>query len=199
MYNLKISIMKKIVYSIMLVLFVNLTVVAQNIVIAEQPKTVDDFITMRNAIATSPEGGAAMFLLALKIYADNPKLGEKCLVIAVHKSLLKEGKTYKGYKLADEDMDLIKRNIENNKLIPNSYIVGATPENGYSVKLPYEYDLSVNLIGKGEAGTKVMVKSSGASNKRAVFVKKNNRGYWKATVWTTVLADIKPPAEDDDL
>jgi len=190
--------MKKLVYLILFVLLSN-SLFAQDIVIAEQPKTVDDFVTLRNAIATSPEGGAAMFLLALKIYADNPKLGEKCLVITVHKSLLKEGKTYKGYKLSDEDMDLIKRNIENNKLIPNSYIKGATPENGYAVKLPYEYDLSVNLIGKTDAGTKVMAKSSGATNKRAIFVKKNNRGYWKATLWTTVLADIKPPVEDDDL
>ncbi len=191
--------MKKIIYLILFVLFVNTAGIAQNIVIAEQPKTVDDFVTLRNAIATTPEGGAAMFLLALKIYADNPKLGKKCLVISVHKSLLQEGKTYKGYKLADSDMDLIKRNIENNKLIPNSYIVGANPENGYTVKLPYEYDLSVNLIGKSEAGTKVMAKSSGASNKRSIVVKKNNRGYWKATIWTSILADIKPPVEDDDL
>jgi hypothetical protein len=191
--------MKKIVYFILFILSVNTAGIAQNIVIAEQPKTVDDFVSLRNAIAITPEGGAAMFLLALKIYADNPKLGEKCLVISVHKSLLQKGKTYKGYKLADSDMDLIKRNIENNKLIPNSYISGANPENGYTVKLPYEYDLSVNLIGKTDAGTKVMVKSSGASNKRSIAVKKNNRGYWKATLWATVLADIKPPVEDDDL
>ncbi len=191
--------MKQILISILFIFVLSYQSYAQNIVIPEQPKTVEDFVSLRNAVATTPEGGAAMFLLALKIYADNPNLGKKCLVIAVHKSLLKEGKTYKGYKLADSDMDLIKRNIENNKLIPNSYIVGATPENGYTVKQPYEYDLSVNLIAKSEAGTKVMVKSSGASNKRSITLKKNNRGYWKATIWTSVLADIKPAVEDDDL
>jgi hypothetical protein len=191
--------MKKIVYLIMFTLVLNSVSFAQKIVIANHPKNINEFVTLRNAIATSPEGGAAMFLLALKIYADNPKLGEKCLVVSIHKSLLVEGKTYKGYKLKDEDMDIIKRNIENNKLIPNSYIIGANPENGYTVKLPYEYDLSVNLIGKSQAGTKVMAKSSGAGNKRSIVVKKNNRGYWKATIWASILADIKPPVEDDDL
>ena len=191
--------MKKIVYLIIFILAVQTVSLAQNIVIADQPNNINEFIAIRNAVATTPEGGATMFLLALKIYADNPKLGEKCLVVTVHKSLLVEGKTYKGYALKKEDMDLIKRNIENNKLIPNSYILGSNPENGYRVKLPYKYDLSVNLIGKSEAGTKVMVKSSGATNKRFITVKKNNRGYWKATIWTTVLADIKPPVDDDDL
>jgi len=172
---------------------------AQNIKIAEQPRSVDEFVTLRNTIATTEEGGAAMFLLALKIYVDNPKLGKKCLVISVDKSLLKEGKIYKGYKLADSDMDLIKRNMENNKLIPNSYILGSKPENAYKVELPYEYQFTIVLLGKLKDGTKVSIKCSGADSKRHLVVKKNNRGFWKVTTWSNVLSNIKEPVEDDDL
>jgi len=37
------------------------------------PSSVEEFVEMRNEIAKTPEGGAAMFLLALKMYIDNPK------------------------------------------------------------------------------------------------------------------------------
>ena len=191
---------KRIVYSTLLLgLFFANNINAQNIKIVEQPKNVEAFVTLRNAVAVTPEGGAAMFLLALKIYVDNPKLGEKCFVISVDKSLLKEGKVYKAYKLANEDMDLIKRNMDNNKLIPNSYILGSSPENNYKVKLPYEYKFNVNLLGKAKDGTKVFIKSSGAENKRQLMVKKNNRNLWKVTTWSSVLIDIKEPVDDDDL
>ena len=79
--------MKKAIY---LFLFISgpflQSIYAQNVKIADQPGNVEDFVTLRNAVATTPEGGAAMFLLALKIYVYNPKLGEKCLVISVDKS-----------------------------------------------------------------------------------------------------------------
>ena len=191
---------KKTVYLSLLaaLLFVNSSF-AQNIKIADQPGNIDDFVTLRNAVAITPDGGAAMFLLALKIYAENPKLGKKCLVVSVHKSLLKEGKVYKGYKLADADMDLIKRNIGNNKLIPNSYIVGSKPENNYKAVLPFEYDMTVNLLGKVKDETKVSIKCSGADSKRQLMLKKNNRGYWKVSTWSSVLANIKAPPDDDDL
>lgn len=112
---------------------------------------------------------------------------------------MKEGKVYKGYKLADSDMDLIKRNLENNKLIPNSYILGSKPENSYKVELPFEYQFTINLLGKTKEGTKLSVKSSGADNKRHLILKKNNRGLWKVTTWSSVLANIKEPPDDDDL
>jgi len=190
--------MKKTVYLFLFIFTFN-SVYAQNVKIADQPGNVEDFVTLHNAVATTPEGGAAMFLLALKIYVDNPKLGEQCLVISVDKSLLKEGKVYKGYKLGETDMDLIKRNLNNNKLIPNSYIIGSKPESSYKVKLPFEYEFNVNLLGKAKDGTKVFVKSSGADSKRPMVLKKNNRGLWKATTWSSVLANIKAPPEDDDL
>ncbi|OQY02201.1 MAG: hypothetical protein B6I20_07145 [Bacteroidetes bacterium 4572_117] len=174
-------------------------VYSQNIKITKQPHNIDAFLTLRNVIATTPEGGAAIFLQALKIYVKNPKLGKKCLVISVHKSLLKEGKTYKGFKLASSDMDLIKRNIENNKLIPNSYILGSAPKNNYKVELPYEYEFSSNILGKTKDGTKVFVKCSGSDTKRYLILKKNNRGLWKVTTWTSVLANIQEPPDDDDL
>lgn len=174
---------------------------AQTVKIKKIPKSIEEFVSMRNKIATTPEGGAAMFMLALKMYIDNPELAEKCFVAIVDRNLLREGNVYKGYKLLNGDMSLIKNQMNNDKLIPNSYIKGATPQNHYKVKLPYTYEFSSNKYsGSIEAGDfKLFVACSGASSPRPIRMKKNNRGIWKTSNWSSVLVGIKKPPIDDDL
>jgi hypothetical protein len=102
---------------------------AQTVTIKGVPKTVEDFVKLRDKIAKTPEGGAAIFMLALKIYTDDPKLGKQCLVVAADRNSLREGDVYKGFELLKADMDLIKRQIINkDRKLPNSYIKGSSPK-----------------------------------------------------------------------
>ncbi len=174
---------------------------AQTQKIKKIPKSVEEFVEMRNEIATTPQGGAAMFLLALKMYIDNPALAEKCFVAIVDRNLLREGNVYKGYELLNGDMSLIKNQMRNDKLIPNSYIKGSKPDNHYKVKLPYIYEFTSNKYsGSIEAGDfKLFVACSGASSPRPIRMKKNNRGIWKTSSWSSVLVGIAKPPIDDDL
>ncbi len=41
------------------------------------PATVEEFIEMRDNIATTPARGAVMFILALKIYLTDPEIGSQ--------------------------------------------------------------------------------------------------------------------------
>ena len=74
------------------------------------PTSVEAFIELRNTIATSPAGGAAMFIVALNIYVDNPELGSACLAVAVDKSILADTPMggYKGYQLQNSDFSLLE-------------------------------------------------------------------------------------------
>ena len=54
---------------------------------------------LRNKIAKTPEGGATIFMLALKIYETNKELGNKCLVVAVSRKSLRGGDVYKGFDI----------------------------------------------------------------------------------------------------
>jgi len=175
---------------------------AQTITVKQVPKTIEDFVKYRNKIAKTPEGGATVFLLALKIYTDNPKLGKQCLVVAIDRNSLQTGQIYKGHELLKSDMSLIKRQIINkNRQLPNSYIKGSNPENLYKVKLPYVYEFMSNPS-SGDAATgnyKIFVKCSGADSPRPITLVKNNRGYWKASSWSSVLVGIKKPPVDDDI
>ncbi|NJO87731.1 MAG: hypothetical protein HC831_01310 [Chloroflexia bacterium] len=187
---------------IMAIMLLGSLINAQTVTIKEVPKTVDDFVKLRDKIAKTPEGGAAIFMLALKIYTDDPKLGKQCLVVAVDRNSLREGEVYKGYELLSADMELIKRQIINkDRKLPNSYIKGSSPENNYKVKPPYVFEFMSNpSSGDAETGTyKIFVKCSGADSPRPITLVKNNREYWKASSWSSVLVGIKKPPVDDDI
>lgn len=174
---------------------------AQQVSVDKLPATVDEFITFRNNIATTPEGGATVFLTALKIYVENEELGKQCLVISVDQGSLKEGETYKGFSLLDGDMQLIKSQMEKDKNIPNSYIKGSSTENAYKVKLPYVYEYKSNTYSgdKVNGPFKIYVKSSGADSPRPLSLKPNDKGIWKVTVWSSVLVGIKKLPVSDNL
>ncbi len=176
---------------------------SQTVKIEKKPKTIEEFIKLRNEIAVKPEGGAAMFLLALKIYKVNKEFGKKCLVVTVKKGSLIKGNIYKGYQLFKSDMQLIERQIESKYGLIDSYIKGSGPENKYTVKLPYIYEFTTNpYSGDPASGSyKILVKCSGADSDRPIRLKKNEKGYWKADSWSSVLVGIKKikSEETDDL
>ena len=174
---------------------------AQTVKVEKIPDNIKDFVKLRNEIAKTPEGGATMFMLALKIYEKNKELGNKCLVVAVHRKLLREGNVYKGFDILRGDKRLINSQLSRNTHLNNSYIKGSSPENGYSVKLPYVYEFKSNPYSKGadENTYKIYIKCSGASSPRPITLHKNNRGIWKASSWSSVLVGIRPIPTDDDL
>jgi len=193
--------MKNVIVVILLNLFFASSLFAQAIKFKTLPKTTDEFVKLRNKTAKTPEGGAAMFMLALKIYNDNNELGEKFLVLSVDINQLRSGDVYKGYKVGSSDMSLIKRQLNNNNKIPNAYIEGANLKNNYSVNLPYIYKFSHNKYSgdKSQGKFKVFVKCYGADSPRPIHLRKNSKGIWKAVSWSSVLVGIKKPAIIDDL
>ncbi|MBN2890561.1 MAG: hypothetical protein JXL97_01715 [Bacteroidales bacterium] len=173
----------------------------KTVTINQQPTTVEEFTKLRDELATTPEGGAAVFLMAYKIFNENESLGEQCLVIAIDRGSLQEGNVYKGFKLLNGDLSRIKSQLAQNPKLPNSYIKGSTAENDYSVNLPYIFEFSTNSSSGTEADgyIKFFVECSGADSPRPLHVMKNNRDIWKAKNWSSVLVGIKKKAIDDDI
>lgn len=166
------------------------------------PDNFEDFKTLRDELATTPEGGATAFIVALIIYRDNPDLGKKCLTITIDKKgLRKDPNGYKGYAPLKQDMTLIKRQFYKNSLIINSYIKGSSPKNGYKISLPYQFIYTSNAYSgdRNNGRFKVFVACSGADSPRPITMIKNNRGLWKASAWSSIVLGIKPVPEDDDL
>jgi len=173
----------------------------KKIVINKQPSNIDEFRQMRDSLAKSAEGGAAMFLLALKIYTENQDLGRKCLVLTVTRSHLSTGNDYKGYSVSHADMVWIDNQLGKDNSIPRAYIKGASPDNNYQVSLPYVYKFYTNKYsGNRSSGViKLFVQCYGADSDRPITMVKNNRGLWKADNWSSIIIGVKHPAPDDDL
>jgi len=176
----------------------------ESVVINNIPANIDDFITLRDKIAITPQGGAALFIIALKIYQSDKTLGSQCLVIGTDKALLRENANgYKGFSLLNTDIDLINKQLSKQTYLLNSYIKGANPTNNYQVTLPYTFEFSTNpYSGDIESGLlKLYIKCSGADSDRPFTVRKNDKGIWKATNWSSILVGIKKTAAEktDDL
>ncbi len=172
----------------------------QNVKIDKLANSVEEFTQIRDQLASSPEGGAAVFILALKMFAENPTLGEQCLVIATDRSKLQQGNVYKGFQIDNFLMNRLKEQIKRYPYIANSYFSGANADNGYTFNTPTEIICSENSysgdVNSGEF--KIFVKSSGADSPRPMYMIKNNRGIWKASEWSSIIMGIVPPKLDID-
>ncbi len=182
-------------------LVINVLLSQKTVTIGQVPSSVDEFIQMRNTISKTPEGGAAMFILATKLYIENEELGKKCLVIAADRSELRKGDVYKGFDLAS--WHTINSQVAKNNLVANSYIQGSSPENGYKVELPYKMVFKTGTY-SGDPATgkiKIFVECSGADSDRPIHMVKNDKGLWKTSKWSSLFAGLRPPKQEisDDL
>jgi len=169
----------------------------QSVQVGQLPQSTEEFIVLRDRIAQAPQGGAAMMIVALLVYAEDEDIGWQCLSAAVDRERLEEGpRGYRGRRLRASDARLIESQVGKQPYLPRSYVEGATPENGYRLPaVPYELAFSANpYSGDPDSGTyKVFSSCSGASSPRPITVRRNERGLWKAYEWSSLLVGVMKP------
>lgn len=163
------------------------------------PRSAEEFMALRDQVAGTPRGGAAMFVAAMILYTQDKKLGQECLTIAVHQGQLSSGDDgYGGKQLSNAALQHFKMTLDPKPYIARSYVEDATPDNGYA--LP-SGPLTINFQREDEAdGTaKVFVYSSGADTPRPITLKVNDKGAWKAWEWSSLEVGVRAPvvAQDD--
>ena len=170
-----------------------------SVTIGQLPQSVEAFLALQEEVAGTPQGGAAMMVLALLLYAGDVALGHTCLAVAVDADRLSEGdQGYAGWQLRGRQRQLIHTQIGGQPHIPRSYIQGTSPENGYQLPSPpYELAFSDSPhSGEIASGTyKVFVASSGAASPRPVMVRRDPAGIWKACEWSSLLVGVRAPVE----
>lgn len=182
---------------------------AQNKVIhlSKLPVSPEEFIQMRNRIAKTPEGGAAMFIAAMLNMGVNEKLGLQCITIGIDQSQVTKGNIYKGYKPGRGTMYHVNRLKRGGRKFwtyaPKAYLQGATLENGYTPSKPYKVVTSRNKYSGSEASGRVKVYIDVAIKgfrPRPISMKRNDKGIWKAYEYSSMFLDVpKPGKKTDDL
>lgn len=168
------------------------------------PQDLEAFVALRDRLATTPEGGAAVFVAALCAYAQDPVAGLAHLTVAIDLARLDKGSAgYKGYQPGRADQQAFKERVAAKPFLARSYVQGTSPENGYAI--PDQALVKVRdqgLAGESSAETaKRFVHSTGADSPRPLVLKKNNRGLWKADAWSSLTVGVRAPVQvvDDDL
>jgi hypothetical protein len=164
------------------------------------PDSMDEFLFLRDEIADSPEGGAAVYVAALIMFTRDEDVGTDALTVALDRSMIKsDPEGYKGYSPVWSFADKLQRYLRPKPYIARSYIAGTSPGGAYELpEPPYTVVLSRNKYSViAEDEVKVFVSSSGADSPRPVTLLRNNRGIWKVKVESLILG-IRPPEETVD-
>ena len=171
--------------------------------VPKMPKTVEEFTAWRDKVATEPEGGAAVYVVALATYAEDEDLGLQFLTIALDQAHLVPGtKGLKGRQPKAIAVQRWKERIGRKPYVARSYFQGTSPENGYKLgsgALEISY---TEVRDEGGNRAKVFVVSTGADSARPIMLQQNNRGLWKAWEWRPPEVGCRKPATggaDDDL
>lgn len=168
---------------------------------AKVPSTIEEFLTFRNRVAQSPEGGAVVFAMALMMYTNNKEVGLKALTIALDRTQLSEGDIYKGFQ-PQNSINYHLTNLLRKPYIARSYVLETSPQNGYKLPSKLSFKLTRNPYSEQSNGdVKVFIKCTGASTPRPIALRKNNKGIWKAVNYSSLFVGTQPPASmvDDGL
>lgn len=188
--------------------------------ISALPGSVEEFVALRDRLATTPQGAVAVFLVALDLYATQRVLGISCLTVAVDASHVKEGQgpgSYKGKIIDKNRLADIDRVLANSPATAVAYWKGAAPGNGYAPTKPYAISLYMQKGTRGQLDKyamatsgrtieewKLFVRSEGYRNAagggRPISVAQNAAGLWKVTRFKGVVAPVmkaRSSAADD--
>jgi len=169
------------------------------LVIDRAPENVAQFLTLRNEIGQTPEGGAAMFLLALQRYQEEPSEGLKFLILTTDKSQLvksHEAESYGGYTLHKVERTRMTQQLEQYPYLIHSYFAGAIPENDYTpAPAPFSFTFSLTSYSGSEKSGRIRlyIPSSGTDTPRPITLRRDNKGIWKVTEYSSLLVGIRLP------
>ena len=165
--------------------------------------TLDEFIAFRDANADTAEGGAAVMVLAMILYVQNPDLGHDALVIALDSSELRQDPNgYRGYTLGNRGREFTTYYLAPRPYLAYSYLLGTSPENGYEPPATWTVRITRNVHSEAiEGRVRLFVACTGADSPRPMTLRPNNRGVWKALEFSSLFVGIRPPVEvvDDPL
>lgn len=178
---------------------------AEEVTLQKIPTSAEEFTQMRNQLATTPEGGAAMTVAALLAFSKDPKVGLQCLTLILDKRNVVRGNVIKGYAPLGSVMYHVNR-ISGYKMWPYlgfAYLKGATSQNNYAVSAPYTVATMRQKNSGSDASGKVKVYIyCDGFRPRPVSLHRNDKGIWKAYEMSSLFLNVTQPASmapKDDL
>jgi hypothetical protein len=151
------------------------------------PASLEELKALRDTLATTPQGGAAIFALALNMYSDRIADGAEYLGLVIDQSKIsgREPSNMRDFK----DRNLLK------PYIAHSMIQGTSPASAYKLPaLPWSIRVTSISFAK-EDDVRVYIQTSGAPSPKPLQLKRNDKGIWKAVEWSSFQGNCVAPSE----
>ncbi|MGE0433024.1 MAG: hypothetical protein AB7K09_12445 [Planctomycetota bacterium] len=165
----------------------------QNHRLDAMPASEEEFVALRDRMATTPQGAAVCFAVALIIYAENADLG----AVAIARMLDRDQLDNSGDvpMLRAMDTSKLHRYVADAPNAVRSLLTSATPANSYEIGTgPWTLRTREQRGDVRGDTAKIFVFSTGADTPRPVSMKKNSAGLWKVTEWSSLVVAVRKPA-----
>ncbi|HRY60671.1 MAG TPA: hypothetical protein P5266_00630 [Candidatus Fermentibacter sp.] len=153
------------------------------------PRDLNEFSGLARLISATPQGAAALMVLALEAFTRDGALGSAMIGIACGGT---DGDGGTGARM----LPLVRMQLERQPFSPRSYFDGATPSNGYRLPdTPPAMTFTSNDYSgdEGSGRFKVFIRCSGADSPRPVTCKLREDGAWAALEWSSLLLGVRDP------
>lgn len=103
------------------------------------PKTLEEFKRAQAVLGLEPQGAVALQLMAMEMYRHDRQLGTECLTL-VNTSTNLNSVISRLREILGNDANYAR------PYLVASFIKGATPDNGYNPRKPYQIEVRVNPV-----------------------------------------------------
>ncbi len=158
------------------------------ITIHEWPKDQKEFQDLARDMMKSPEGSAALLMVAFKHYVTDRENGLGMLNVL-----------HGPRPLSTRDQQFIRDRLMDKTYLPDSYFLGARPENNYKADEPLTIEILPDPIpAESDEFRKFHLRSSGADSPRVVTLRRKASGDdWFVWDYPGLLSGIRIPQEED--
>lgn len=158
-----------------------------NISFASLPSNLDELKALPEASLKEPEYGAALFVIAMMNYKNDP---------ATAISMLEFLKGPGG--VSEYEKQFINDRLSDGKeYVVRSYFAGTSPENDYTPSIPYTVIPEKDAASEDNGRIRVFMRSSGADSPRMIKMRlKASTGEWFIEE-EMILSDIRIPKSSD--
>ncbi|MFA5585210.1 MAG: hypothetical protein WDA02_01500 [Saccharofermentanales bacterium] len=158
------------------------------ITIPQLPASQNDFVALATDQMKRPEGTAALLIVALKVYTQDRQIGLEMLNFL-----------HGPRPMSVRDQQFLRDRLMDKPYLPDSYCVGAKPENNYQPDLPLTIEvLSDPIPAESDEFKRLRMISSGADSPRIVTLRRKASGDdWFLWDYPAIVTGIRIPVEED--
>ncbi len=178
-----------------------LTGQAKTVAVESIPASMEALVALRDGMATAPEGGAAVFLLAMIMYGRDRVLGRQAFTLALDMHELSAGTVYKGFQ-PKRDWEERFAQIDLFPFLGNIYVNATKAADGYALPGGRIGFTVTEVRMQRDGSAKVFVATTSGNLPRPLTLAKNDKGLWKVMEASSVFVGpsaLPPVKETDDL